>query len=161
MRITILIIVVLLSCLSCSNNKELNSNAVNIDVVSAYLMDGEVWVKSKQSGEIKITKTNNMIDKIDISPSIRYVAANKIIDYYEQEDNIENPTEYFKEPIYSILIIDLQEKKVISELKSLKEIIHPIGWESNNTYKFGEGSTLDIHSIYIYNPATRETIKNE
>lgn len=123
------------------------------------LKNGEVWVKKDKSKETQITNTGSKIDKIEISPSKEFASANKIIDYYEQENDIENPTSYTKEPIYSVLIIDLNIRKVIIELKAPRETTHPLGWQPNGTYQFGEGSPLDIHTVYEYNPKTGYTKK--
>ena len=58
-------------------------------------------------------------------------------------------------------LIDLNEGKVITELKAPREITHPLGWQSDGTYQFGEGSPLDIHTVYEYDLKTGCTKKIE
>ena len=123
---------------------------------TVVLNDGEVWLKYKKSKEKQVTHTGGKIDKIEIAPSQQFASANKIIGYYEQENDIENPTAYTQEPEYSVLIIDLTLLKIIADLKTPRETTHPLGWQPDDTYRYGEGSPLDIHTYYEFNPATGE-----
>ncbi|XCN71701.1 MAG: hypothetical protein Q3M24_15475 [Candidatus Electrothrix aestuarii] len=124
-----------------------------------FLRAGDVWMTTETAQEIQLTNTDNKIDKLELSPSGRYVAANKIIDYYEQENDLENPTSYTLEPIYSVLIIDLNARKVIADLKAPKAMTHPLGWKADETYDFGEGTVGEITAEYLYNPVTGQVKK--
>ncbi|WLE98846.1 MAG: hypothetical protein QTN59_08395 [Candidatus Electrothrix communis] len=134
-------------------------SSAKAEILIPFLREGDIWMTAKNAQETQLTTTAGKIDKLELSPSGRYAAANKIIDYYEQENDIENPTSYTLVPIYSVLIIDLHTRKVIADLKVPKAMTHPLGWQANDTYQFGQGTDLEIYAEYQYNPVTGQIKK--
>jgi hypothetical protein len=143
---------------SLSALKEAVSRA-KAEILIPFLREGDIWMTAKNAQETQLTTTAGKIDKLELSPSGRYAAANKIIDYYEQENDIENPTSYTLEPIYSVLILDLHARKVIADLKTPRAMTHPLGWQADDTYQFGEGGPWDVYAEYQYNPMTGQIKK--
>ena len=69
-------------------------SSAKADIPIPFLREGDIWITAENAQETQLTNTDGKIDKLELSPSGRYAAANKIIDYYEQENDIENPTSY-------------------------------------------------------------------
>jgi hypothetical protein len=119
------------------------------------LIKGELWIEGK-----KATETKGSIHSISVSPSGRYVAAAKIDCYFEEhDDSLEEGEKPDLIPAFSVLIVDIAQKRILREIKAPEELLHPMEWQKNNVYRFGTGSELDVANVYEYNSGTNKVRK--
>ena len=132
-----------------SNGKNIENSKLNV-----FVKDGEVWIKDS-TNVIQLTKTGNKIDEIYISPSGRYAAAQKIINNIVVDLTPNGDT--LSIPLYSTIIIDLNTKCIIDELKNPEEESTTfIRWQGDNMFRFGHSSGFDVYAFYEYDLITKK-----
>ena len=119
------------------------------------LKAGELWLENT-----KLTATKGKVDAFKISPSGRFAAAHKVI--FRTKEHNDDPKQNKKTkltPVYSVLIVDVEKKKVVRELTAPEELLHPDDWQADDRYRFYTGSQLDIIGAYEYSTTTDKVRK--
>ncbi|MEW6066821.1 MAG: hypothetical protein AB1610_00775 [Nitrospirota bacterium] len=123
------------------------------------LKDGELYeISGKEKGN-KITSTNGKINSYLLSPDRRYVAYSMGVGYTDSVGLYEEGEEPGQVPVYHIVVMDLELKKILKEVKPPSEdnpFIYVDKWISNDELLLHDADGFAVSSSYIYNAGTNE-----
>ena len=130
-----------------------------LSAVELTLKDGELYEMSGNAGASKITSTNGKINSYLLSPDKRYVAYSIIVGYTNDAGLYEEGEKIPQVPVYHIVVMDLDLKKVLTEIKPPSEhepFIYVDRWISNDELLFYDGDGIAVGWKYIFNAGTNE-----
>ena len=96
---------------------EVSAKEIQLNNKIAFLKDGEVWIVDQSGQNIKqLTNTKGKVEDFYFSPSLKYLAYHKILKYVK-EPGIWEKEEAPMSAVWSIVIIDLKNQKILKEIK--------------------------------------------
>ena len=129
-------------------------------VVAVTLKDGELYEISETGGDKKITSTNGKINSYLLSPDKHYVAYSIIVGYTNDVGLYEEGEEPGQVPVYHIVIMDIDLKKILKEIKppnaEADQFIYASKWISNDELLLYDACGFSVDTKYIYNAGTNE-----
>lgn len=123
------------------------------------LKDGELYEISGKEVGSKITSTDGKISSYLLSPDKRYVAYSIIVGYTNDAGVYEDVEEIPQVPVYHIVVMDLELKKQLTEIKPPSEnepFIYADRWISNEELLLYDADGIAVGWHYIYNAGVNE-----
>lgn len=128
-------------------------------VAEVTLKEGELYEISETGGDKKITSTNGKVNSYLLSPDKHYVAYSIVAGHTDSVGLYEEGEEIPKVPIYHIVVMDLNLKKILKEIKPPSEndpFIYADKWISDNELLFHDADGFAVSFRYVYNAGTNE-----
>lgn len=123
------------------------------------LKDGELYEISETGGDKKITSTNGKIDSYLLSPDKHYVAYSIIVGYTDDAGVYEEGEKIPQVPVYHIVVMDRDLKKILKEIKPPSEhepFIYADKWISNDELLLYDADGIAVGRKYIFNAVSNE-----
>jgi hypothetical protein len=130
-----------------------------LSAVEVTLKDGELYEMIGKPGASKITSTNGKINSYLLSPDKRYVAYSIVVGYTNDAGIYEEGEKIPQVPVYHIVVMDIDLKKVLTEIKPPSEhepFIYVDRWISNDELLFYDADGIAVGWKYIFNAGTNE-----
>lgn len=118
-------------------------------VSGVTLKDGELY---EMNGS-KITSTDGKIDSYLLSPDKRYIAYSIIVGYTNDAGLYEDEQEIPQVPVHHIFVMDLEQKKNLTEIKPQSEsepFIYAKRWISNEELLLYDADGIAVGWHYFY-----------
>ncbi len=123
------------------------------------LKNGELYQMSGTIVGEKITSTNGKIDSYLVSPNKYYVAYSIIVGYTDDPGIYEDNEKVPQVPLCHIVVMDLESKKKLREIKPPSEnepFILMDRWISNEVFSLYDADGFAVGRKYVYNAGTDE-----
>lgn len=122
----------------------------------AFLRAGEVWVADTSGRNLRqLTNDSGKVDEFLLSPGLRYLAYARIIGSAEEPglwDSTEPPPQ---RAIHSIVILDLQTKKKVTEIHPTRDPwIYISRWLPREKFIYYGADGFAVNGYYQYDPVT-------
>ncbi len=127
--------------------------------VDVTLKEGELYEMSGKEGGNKITSTNGKINEYQLSPDKHYVGYSIIVGYTNDAGLYEEGEKIPQVPVCHIVVMDLELKKKLTEIKPQSEnelFINMDRWISNDELLLYDADGIAVGWHYIYNAGINE-----
>ena len=127
----------------------------------AFLKDGEVLVSdSKSENPKQITSDSGKVEDFQFSPSLKYLAYSSIIRYEDEPGLWEDTEKVPQKAVCSIVIMELQTKKIVKEILPAEDTwIYISRWLPNNILLYYGSSGFDVSGFYLFD--IKNNVKKE
>ena len=118
----------------------------------AFLKKGDIWISDTSSQNQKqITSDSGKVQDFQFSPLLKYLAYSRIISYVDEPGLWDDTGKVPQRAISSIVIMDLQTKKIIKEIMPVEDTwIYISKWLPNNKLLYYSSSGFDVSGYYVY-----------
>ncbi len=118
----------------------------------AFLRNGEVWIIDKDGQGIEqVTETTGIVEEFLFSPTFKYLAYSKIIDYVDEPGLWEEDEKVAQRAVCSIVIMALHDEKIVKEIMPPEHNwIYPSKWLPGDKLFYYAASGFDVWGFFEY-----------